>query len=312
MIGQCTGLTPTTNYRWTRSTGFQGLPLLAGTSTLDCVIKAVSGDGATEGGYCDVFGTGATTATPVPVRWTGTSAPVNLGLPATPPTFSGEVLAMNNNGTMLTGWVNLGSSSSVPGLWRTGQPAAALGILSGATGAQGFAISDDGTVVAGLVILGGTPEYPIQASFRWTSAGMVQIPFLMPGGTTSSGAKGMTPDGVQIVGQGDTNNQSQFDAYLYNSNTKAIVPLIAPGATYAFGSVISADGTTIGGVGDNGVWLSTNGATPVLLATTLANLGVDLTGIQLDAITGISSDGKVVVGSSFDGSNDYGFIAVLK
>ena len=61
-----------------------------------------------------------------------------------------------------------------------------------------------------------------------------------------------------------------------------------------------------------GPWISTNLGTPKLLGLTVGSLGVDLTGITLQYITGMSSNGKVVVGTAHDSGNNYvGWIAVL-
>jgi uncharacterized membrane protein len=272
-------------------------------SASNCNVTSISGDGLTEGGACDI------TSGEVPVRWTGTSVPVNLGLAVG--YVAGGITSLSSNGMALTGATGKSGPNNA-GLWRSGTNPTVLNSVSGAVATFGQAISADGSTIVGEVDF-ATGEYPQPRSFRWTNAtGMVLVP-LLPGGTQSiGGAKAVSSDGTKVVGHSDATGGREL-GYLYNATTGTITALVEPGGTYAFATAISDDGTTVAGYGDSGGWISINGGTPVLISATLAGFGVDLTGMSIDAVFDLSADGKVVTGSVTDtGGSDEGFIAILK
>src|SRR5438105_11770566 len=78
-----------------------------------------------------------------------------------------------------------------------------LGFLPGALYSDAFAVSASGAVVAGVGQINGHDR-----AFRWTSSGgMIDLGVLPRPGYDISGAFGITPDGVTIVG-GSQNSMS--------------------------------------------------------------------------------------------------------
>lgn len=143
-----------------------------------------------------------------------------------------------------------------------------------------YAITADGSVVVGQANYPGT-------AFRWTQAGGLQDLGTLPGFSTSL-ATGVSDDGQIVVG------------------IAANFP----------GSYSDATGFGFGPDTRPFVWTAATGMQD--LNTILANAGIDLTGISLYAITGISSDGQYVCGVARTPDNDpddpnetSGFIAQL-
>jgi uncharacterized membrane protein len=305
VAGFCDSVKPNPMYRWTRTTGFQSLPYL--TNATDCGVQGISGDGNFVGGYCNLA-----TGSSQPVRWSGTSAPVNVGLAGYP---GGQISSLNTNGTAMTGVLvaALANGHNGAGLWRTGMNPVPINNVTGADSSFGNAISADGSTIVGNVQVVNATGYPGPRAFRWAQGGMMTL-VPLPGGGSYSYASSVSTDGNKVCGSSDATGPSgTVKGYVFNVMTNTLTTLIEPSATYAAHSpVISDDGTTVAGSGDTGGWISTNLGTPVLLANVLAGFGVDLTGLVIDGIVDLSADGKVVVGSVYDGTTDNGFVAVVK
>jgi len=277
-------------FRWTRVTGFVTLP---GT---DCSVSAMSTDGVYTVGACG----GETSA----ARWMGTSVPVNMGIPF--PFTHGGIFGANASGSVLAGRVydiaNAASARSM--IWRNGTSPTALVNAASVTSSYAVAVNADGSVIAGTARVTASG---MDQAYRWTQAGgMVLIPYLA-GGAISSVAD-VSADGNKVVGTSTATGGNR--AFLWNAG--ALTAMVVPGDTASFGFAISDDGTTVGGRGSSGAWLSVNGGTPQLVGTTLAALGIDLASFGLRDVTDVSANGKVVVGTGSEVDGDLeGWIAVL-
>jgi uncharacterized membrane protein len=276
-------------FRWTRPGGFVSLPGYNGAT--DCNVTAISGNGTYEVGYC---ASGTT-----PVRWMGTNAPALLGA-----VFTLNIPnCANFDGSVISGVVI--GNGTFPGWWRVGSPASYLmNLPANTSGASAGSINADGSVIVGTL---DNSAIVNRQAFYWTLAsGQVKLIPLPPGAGSSTGGY-VSGDGTKILFSGNNG------AFIYTPSNGAMTKLLYPGDDYENAFALSSDGTTAGGNGPSGVWLSTNGATPKLLGSILATLGVDVGGFLFDDIYGISSNGKVIIGAGalVAGSHDEGWIVVL-
>jgi len=210
------------------------------------------------------------------------------------------------DGTYVVGY---SGSTSGPQAYRwnrvTGQMDA-LGFLAnqGYYNSRAYAISDDGSIVAGRSDQ-GDPGRPIPRAFRWTvGGGMVALPYasttheLGPQGNT---AVSMSADGSVIVGR--------FESYATAADGTAFYPAImhewcqwnaagvqlisAPGQSAAIAGqigAVSADGTRIVGFSGDGV------QGQMYSSGTVTTLGQLPGGLGKAEPTAISRDGQTVVG----------------
>lgn len=194
-------------------------------------------------------------------RWTGTTGMVELG--------TGPAYGVSADGSVVVG-ENQGSAFR----WTEGTGAVGLG--------SGVAhdVSADGSVV-----VGSSPG----GAFRWTqSTGMVAI-----GGDT---ANAVSADGSIVVGRNGA------EAFRWTQGTGMVGLGILPGKTFSSALGISADGSIIVGHSGNAafIWDAANGMRP--LQDVLVNdfgLGSSFSNWQLVSATGISPDGRTIVGSGF-------------
>jgi uncharacterized membrane protein len=280
-------------FRWTRATSFVALPGYNGGSNTDCVVVGISANGTYAVGDC--------VSQTVPVRWSGASAPVNLGLPGG--FMYGSVAAASTDAAVMTGFVGSTTNGNYMGLWRNGSGPTFLAGPPNSNNPRGAAVNGDGSVIVGYAYDNTSGS---TLGFRWTQAGgAAAIPLLS--GDMYADAIDVSADGVKVVGS------SMSGAYLYDASTGVIKRLVYPGDSGAYGRAISGDGTTVAGNGNSGIWLSVNGGTPQLLGATLAGLGVDLSGFSLTDIYDLSANGKVILGNGFmaGGGADEGWIVVL-
>src|SRR5262249_3158263 len=144
-------------------------------------------------------------------------------------------------------------------------------------GTDAFAISADGSVVAGSDGLNG--------AFRWTSLSGMQDIGDIPGGTGSE-ALGLSPDGSVATGDGYIDaSLNSFHAFRWTAASGMQDLGVLPGGLNSQGRAISADNSIIVGTSDSAtgahafVWTKTFGM--VDLNTYLPSFGLDLTGWSL-------------------------------
>jgi probable HAF family extracellular repeat protein len=170
-----------------------------------------------------------------------------------------------------------------------------LGFPPGEATSASRALSADGSVVAG----DGGDAFAGRA-FRWTHAGGMENPDLLPGGTYSFGA-GMSADGSVVVGYGDSPVGQR--AYRWTRAGGIEVLGVLSGGVQSLGSAASADGSVV--VGTSG---STNGyrAFRWTRAGGMEDLGT-MTGGAISLAYSVSADGSVVVGDGYSPIGDVAF-----
>jgi uncharacterized membrane protein len=214
------------------------------------------------------------------------------------------------------GLIIVGQSSGPVGIeayrWTAATGMQSLGDLPGGPFASNaLGISGDGTVIIGH----GNSAAGIEG-WRWTAAtGMVALGDL-PGGAVESSAEGISRNGRFIVGFGRV--PEGLEAFRWTSET-GLVPLgELPGGTFlSWAEVVSNDGQRIGGRSEGPagheafLWTPSLGMVPLeALLRLFGATGLD--GWQLIEVTGITPDGRTLVGW---GANPTGateaFIATL-
>jgi len=295
--------------------GFQWLPVPSGgyVSGYSFEPAALSGDGSTAVGYISQAGGGSNAW-----KWTEAGGLVLLSTSgitmATAVNTNGSVIVGNygtdpesmagvswnasGTQTMLSpvgyysaygvngsGNIIVGGDSpiSLPVKWTSG--GAATGLITGATSGTASCISADGSVIAGNYNLG---------LFKLVGGSLYSLSY-----TGSASVHGISSDGTVIVGQSNT-LAAQWPGGAANAAAQALAtPQGSPfnGMAYAAsqtGSVIVGQNTTSGQQAF--VWTQAAGARTVPTVVSSAPS-------TLAAATGISTDGKTVVGySAADGA----------
>lgn len=252
-----------------RSTGFDRAPV-RWTAT-DGFVKLGLLPGDKTGQASDVSADGSVivgTSNTFPVRWTDSQGVVQLK-DRTGLKLNGEAAAASADGSVIVGGAEFVSGPYRTAFrWTASEGLVNLGTLPGLTsGSQSLAVSADGSIIAGVSLLsGGKVE-----AFRWTAAtGMTGLGDL-PGGLFSSEAKAMTPDGSIIIGTASEDPGTQPNPSLNRGNA-------------AF------------------VWDANTGMRS--LQDILAGQGVVLSGWRLVESTGISNDGRTIVGAAMNPVGD--------
>lgn len=221
-------------------------------------------------------------------------------------------------------------------LWTAQGASAPLPIPTGYTSLGMQASNFDGTMCAGVAILGTVAQQAV----TWTAQGGTQF-LPLPAGVSWSRASGMSRNGARIVGY------SPFEALLWNNGAASVLPS-PPLSSSTTASAIDAAGNTIVGTSivngralpckwttsselslmptlnnlpygeaasisaDGSVVVGTGGSFPFTSAVRWTASGVEslglLPGSNAAVARAVSADGGVIVGNSGDGSVQHGFI----
>jgi uncharacterized membrane protein len=246
-------------------------------------------------------------------RWTAATGPVLLNL-ARPTHNLASVAGISSDGTTV-----IGSSLT----FSFGERVAVRWTASGAVEELGFAgdvesvpvaVSVDGKVIAGTSMT--VCPVACERAFRWTTAnGSVPLPTL--GDDPGGGALAMSNDGSTIVGYSSGATNQHHRAFYWTAATGTIElgevgsgSLIIPRAVSDRGDVVigdiligEADDPGITNVTSVGAFLWTPSGGMVVLGT--------LPGRLQSRATGISRDGTIIVGHSFnfDGTREVDSLA---
>jgi uncharacterized membrane protein len=294
---------------------FQGIGNLLGTGG-ESVALGVSGDGSVVVGWTD------SASGQQAYRWTQDGGLVAIGAEfARAASYDGSVIVGSTGSsafrwTASQGMVSLGGEQAfdvsedgsvvvgnafgTPFIW-TASGTSALGVLPpGAISGTAWGMSGDGTVVAGRV------AYPtgqgIQG-YRWTAATGIVPLGSVPGDTfpPSSFFEGVSADGSTLVGSADAGAVAwaQGEGFLMLGNAGGVSS--SARAASGDGSVIVGFASFLSDTEPLGialratVWDVESGNR--LLEDILANdYGIDLAGWELTLASGISDDGRVIVG----------------
>jgi uncharacterized membrane protein len=159
------------------------------------------------------------------------------------------------------------------------------------------AVSADGSVIVGSAqtSLGLEPA-------RWTAAGGAVPLGRIPGGLYDSAATVVSADGSIAYGPG--RGPSGYDTFRWTATTGMVGLGVATGGLLGipFPMDVTPDGGIIvgGALGEAFVW--TVGSGPENLAEVLTeHYGINLGSFQLLSAMSVSDDGRVLVGSAYDG-----------
>ncbi len=237
--------------------------------------------------------------------WTSTDGWRNFGTLAGDPGLSVE--SVSGDGSTVIGSHDLGLMingiivSSVAFRWTAANGLSDLGVLPGMSFHWATSVSRDGAVIAGTAL---SSSFNGARTWRWTVAtGTVSLGTVGDFQSVSAGA--MSADGNVIVGS--LASSSTLDDQWYRwTQAGGMVALGTPvGSHYVNAPVgVSLDGSVIVGTvsysGDSVPvrWTSATGYRTV--ADLLTSSGVDLHGIYLNDVVGLSSDGTVIAGNGND------------
>jgi probable HAF family extracellular repeat protein len=239
--------------------------------------------------------------------------------------FTSQAFGVNTDGSVIVGQAD-GASGLHAFRWVLGGPGAAtngggtmtdIGALNtGNTASVALGVSGDGNVVAGWSALDASNG--AAHAFRWTdSGGMVDIGSL--GG--NSFALAISSDSNVIVGAANVGAATHAFRYTTASN---MVDLGTLDGKNSIARAVNQDGSVI--VGDNGTaqwangshlglsagdqaWRWTQGTGMQSVQGLLTSAKVDMTGWNLATATGVSADGRVIVGNGTNGGQSEGWIA---
>ncbi len=276
-------------FRWTADGGMVGLGELPGPE-FQTMATGVSADGSVIVGERITAWSGGGKA----FRWTQGNGMVGLGdLPEG--VHNSKAYGVSADGSVIVGNSFVGPNSYMGSMeafrWSSDGGLVGLGDLPGGDLHSSVGdVSADGSVVVGKSLSASGME-----AFRWTSdGGMVGLGDL-PGGSFLSRATGVSADGSVVVGNG--RNVLGYEAFRWTLGGGMVGLGDLPGG--AFSSVatgVSADGSVV--VGSSGgaafIWDEINGMQS--LEDLLMDLGADLTGWDEISVSGISADGRVIMG----------------
>ncbi|MGQ0555801.1 MAG: hypothetical protein ACT4PN_07665 [Nitrospiraceae bacterium] len=250
-------------------------------------------------------------------RWTQATKAVDLGTldPANNSTFSSFATDTNQDCSVVVGISNATSTFIEHAFRWTSSGMVDLGVpASGGTTSRAFGVSNDGTIIVGDADFQRTGSFPgtIRQAFRWTQAGGFQN-IDNPAQPTLSLATAVSGDGTVVVGQVRDSNSANR-AFRWTTQTQTmqnIGPL--PGYATAAAIGVSDNGKIVVGI-SNPNFLQYQG--PVLgwgqgiafrwtqakgiqdLRQILVDDGINMTGITLVSVTGMSRDGQWIQGQA--------------
>ncbi|HRQ73352.1 MAG TPA: hypothetical protein PLU35_10025 [Phycisphaerales bacterium] len=298
---------PTQAVYWTPETGVVGIGRLWDNGKFSFAYGASHNGGVIVGGGNSEPGWQA-------FRWTETAGMVGLGdLPGGD--FNSEARAVSGDGSVVVGRSRSGAAGD--GLfeafrWTEETGMVGLGFLQGG---QFKSSSAAGISADGKVIVGGSSSAGGGRAYRWTEeTGMVSLG--TPPGGSGSGARGVSPNGEFVIGisgidgftRAFTWSEDAGMAFLPNITGEYIVL-----SSYADG--VADDGTVVGmtNVVDENyhaaiyATLWRPGEEAITVEALLLGHGIDVRamGWQLEFATGISADGRTIVGHGYSPNGIY-------
>ncbi len=274
--------------RWTRRTGLVGLGHLAGYKNSSAA--AASQDGSVIVGFVD-----SSTADRQAFRWTKSSGLVLLG--TLPDESTSRAYDVSADGALV-----VGSSGNRAMVWTAAE---GMGSLPGVgTSSAAHGVSGDGAVIVGAT---NSEDYDGLRAFRWTAdCGLVNI---TPEEDMGSEAFGVSADGCTVFGM----YANHDDAFIWMPFSGAFHPETIDHDIMNSGVYdASADGSVVVGFGsDTLIWDKARCGAAYLKDVLTDDLGLDLTGWQLDSAVAISDDGLTIVGNGNGPDDQTAWIARL-
>jgi probable HAF family extracellular repeat protein len=192
--------------------------------------------------------------------------------------------------------------------WTAPDTLTFIGSLTGPRGSSvARGVSGDGTVIVGYSLNSkGRHE-----AFRWTEdKGMVGLGELFKEGS-AGGAAAVSTDGSTIVGSCTSIVSGDTQAFRHTAAGGIVGLGDLPGdLLWSHATAVSADGSIVVGEsftdlpgGGAFIWDETHGMRQ--LHAVLLDAGLDVAGWTLSVATGISADGRTIIGSGIDPENNY-------
>jgi probable HAF family extracellular repeat protein len=210
-------------------------------------------------------------------------------------TFCSAASAVSSDGSIIVGYSN-SSNGNEACYWKDGALFELGDIPGGTFESSALDVSADGSIIVGY---GKYDSSQNKEAVRWVNGVLEPLGFL-PGGNYSM-ARAVSADGRVIVGQ----SNSSTGWYAVRWVDGIIEPLIHPkGANGSEAIGVSADGSIIVGTyyptygnptREPFIWTEKEGMQSLryILA---AKYGIALPGVQLEDATGISDDGRTIIG----------------
>jgi probable HAF family extracellular repeat protein len=223
-------------------------------------------------------------------RWTEASGFVTLGVaPWADANSNVSAHAVSANGLVV-----VGASEGVPFRWTAGSGMLKLATPNGVPADSTMAasaVSDDGSIIAGTLSYSSTKHV-----LRWTAGGEVE--WIEP--SRSAYASGMSADGEVIVGSADLAGATEAFRW---TRAEGMVSLGRPGGCSSTSSLaVSGDGRIIlvSCTGTNGTrsYLWDVGGGFRSLEDVLESIGADVSAAGTHVVTGLSFDGRTILGDS--------------
>jgi probable HAF family extracellular repeat protein len=283
-------------FLWTQPTGMKALDFLSGANYGEAA--AISADGTTVVGFnaynFDPATEGATGYQGF--RWTEPTGTVELG--TITGSDSSAASGTSADGSIVVGGLFQGQQE---GFRWTVAGMTSLGYLTGANFSNATSISDNGLFIAGTSGVNDAQGniYAFEAT-RWNSTGEKESLGILPAHIASE-ALGISADGSVVVGESLGAN-GLYEAFRWSQTTGVMEALgrLTGSTVGSFAWDVSADGSTVVGYADDAdrgqafIWTEDSGLQTV--QKILTDAGVDLTGWQLKEATGISNNGRKIVG----------------
>lgn len=235
--------------------------------------------------------------------WTEATGRQYLQVP--PGATDASALAISNDGLMIVGGCMTPQANPNYGeacYWTENSGMIGLGGLTGPPFAsEAYGVSVDKSTVVGVSALGSG-----YVAFRWNESGFLNLGNL-PGDQAYKIATAVSSDGTAITGFGAVTDGVTAFRWTPSSGMTALDDLskaIIDSAGYA----ISADGNTVVGYANDipypgaMMWTPTDGVRSIYDMLVNKYGLLEVAAWQLEAATGISPDGKVIVGYGYNAS----------
>jgi len=284
-----------------RSEGFRWEDgVIEGVGDLPGGILRSQANAASEGGSV-VVGSGADSSSVLQaIRWEDGVLEV-LEFIVPPPTAYSAAADITPDGHVIVGSCTDATQNFRAVRWNDGAIEVLSGIPGGTTESFATAISADGRVIVGVINVGIG-----QQAYRWVD-GVFEPLGDSPGGISDSRAMDVSADGRIIVGRGVAENG--YQAFRWENEVVEPLGDLEGGSLYSEAFAVSGDGQVIVGSGHSAdgeeafIWDRETGIRPIKEVLE-ADYGLDLTGWALTRATGVSDDGRTIVGT---GTNPNGF-----
>ncbi|MCH7644952.1 MAG: hypothetical protein IH974_08955 [Myxococcales bacterium] len=248
------------------------------------LVHGTNGDGSVIVGFINRHG----------FRWTAAGGTQSLGA------RFGHALDVSSDGIVV-----VGESDGEAFRWTETHGLQGLGFLPGGTRSRANAIAGDAEVIVGFSL-------PSAQAFRWTPDAGMQSLGSLPGREGPGLARGVSSSGDVVVGQ------FGYEAFRWTADDNMVgLGFLSEDRANSLAQDVSSDGNRIVGYSliDNGeldafLW-TPDGGMRSLEVVLEVDEGLDLAGLDLRDATGISDDGKVIVGWGRRGSTVVTWIADL-